>query len=295
MQILNTDKLVEIFYFCDEFDKVFQPYCQQKFIGKTHQGKMNKAEMMSIVIYYHISGFKCFKYYYNFVIRRYWVAYFPDSYEYSRFIQRMPSIQLELFAFLLFCRMAPATEANYIDSKALKVCHNKRIPSHKVFKDVAQRGKTSTGWFYGFKLHLVINQYGQIVHFRLTAGNVADNNHKLLTKMFSNLSGFFYGDKGYLTILKEQLEQQGTYLITKVKRGMQPAYKTALQHHYLQHRALIETVFDLLTYICNVEHSRHRSAKNFLCNLYAALIAYTFFDRCPQVAPYQPKPELYAA
>lgn len=79
----------------------------------------------------------------------------------------------------------------------MAVCHNKRIKQHKTFKNLTSRGKTSVGWFFGFKLHLIINQYAQIVKFQITSGRVADNNSHLLEKIFSDLKGVFYGDKGY--------------------------------------------------------------------------------------------------
>lgn len=292
MTILNTTKLTEIFIFCDDFQQVFQPYCQKKLIGQSSEGKMSKSELMSIYIFYHHSGIRCFKWYYEFAILRHLGSYFPSAFSYSRFIQRLPSIQLDLFAFLcLFCLAAPC-QANFIDSKKLSVCHNKRIHQHKTFKDIAARGKTSVGWFYGFKLHLIINQYAQIIRFKITSGNVADNNHKLLEQLFNDLKGFFYGDKGYLTKLKEQFAEKGLTLITKTRSNMKKERISAEQSHYLKKRGLIETVFDLLTTVCDLEHTRHRSPINFISNCYAALIAYSFIDKKPAINKYQEKPML---
>ena len=94
--------------------------------------------------------------------------------------------------------MAECTGVSFIDSFSLNVCHNRRIYSHKVFKGIAQRGKTSVGWFYGFKLHIIINHGGEIISFYITSGNVADNNEKVLKKLTQKLFGKLYGDKGYI-------------------------------------------------------------------------------------------------
>lgn len=289
MTILNTTKLTEIFIFCDDFEQVFQPYCQKKLLGRPSEGIMSKSEMMSIYIFYHHSGIRCFKWFYNFAVLGHLGSYFPLAYSYSHFIQRLPSIQLDLFAFLcLFCLAAPS-QANFIDSKKLSVCHNKRIYQHKTFKDIASRGKTSVGWFYGFKLHLIINQFAQIVRFKITTGRIADNNQNLLEQFLSDLKGSFYGDKGYLTKLKEKFSEQGLMLITKTRSNMKKEKLSPEESHYLKKRGLIETVFDLLNSVCDLEHTRHRSPKNFISNCYAALIAYCFLDYKPVINQYQEK------
>jgi hypothetical protein len=81
------------------------------------------------------------------------------------------------------------------------VCDNHRITRNKVFKGIATRGMSSMGWFYGFKLHLVVNERGDLTSFMLTPGNVADNNSKLGAKLCKNLYGKLYGDRGYISQL----------------------------------------------------------------------------------------------
>ncbi len=125
-----------------------------------------------------------------------------------------------MFAFLSTCRLSSTTQGNFIDATKLVVCHNKRIPGHKVFAGIAQRGKSSTGWFLGFKLHAVINQFGQLVVFSITSGNVADNNTALLESLTERLEGLLYGDAGYLTTIAKKLQIRGLELITKVRSNM---------------------------------------------------------------------------
>jgi hypothetical protein len=285
--ILDTTKLIEIFMECDDFCKKLSAYqLENRFETGPATGAMSESEMMAIVIFYHHSGFKCFKYYYEGIIKKILKSYFPKAYSYARFVNMMKKLNFPLFAFMAACRLAAPSRANYVDSTKLVVCHNKRIPGHKVFKGVAKRGKSSTGWFFGLKLHAVINQYGQLVVFTVTPGNVADNNPELLDKLTARLEGFLYGDAGYITSLSKKLKERGLELITKLRSNMKPKELTPEQKHCPKHRGLIESVFNLMKNHCEIEHSRHRSVKNFVVNLLGGLIAYSFMDSFPGIPGY---------
>jgi hypothetical protein len=182
------------------------------------------------------------------------------------------------------CLKAKRTGLYIIDSKRLEVCHLKRQPSHRVFAASARKGKTSTGWFYGFKLHLVINDGGEIVNWTITAGNVADNNVVLLKQRLSGLSGICLADKGYYTSLFAWFYQQQLHLIVKPKRNMKKDTLSLSDHqHYLKNRALIESVNDLLVTGCDLEHTRHRKPENAFAHIAAALIAYQFLEHKPAI------------
>lgn len=289
--ILNTTKLVEIYIACDDFAKKMEQYqlSQNQDIPKE---KMSCSEIMTIVIYYHLSGMKCFKYYYQSIIKGYLKSYFTNSYTYENFVTKMQCVASYLWLFLQGMRLSFPTEANYIDATKLVVCHNKRIHSHRVFAKLASRGKSSLGWFFGFKVHAVINQMGQLVVFEITTGKVADNNPELLKSLTSHLACFLYGDKGYITALREEFAERNLYLITKLRANMKKnQVLTEQQSYYLKHRGLIETVFDVLKNQLDIEHSRHRSPKNFLINLLAGLLAYTFLEKTPSITSYPQKLE----
>jgi len=125
------------------------------------------------------------------------------------------------------------------------------------------------------------------VVFRITSGNVADNNVDLLQALTQRIKGFLYGDKGYLTQLAEKLKAQGVEIITKYRKKMGLPALSYQKRYYLQHRGLIETVFDCWKNLCDLDHSLHRSPLNFLANVWSALIAYTFFDQWPEVTPFR--------
>ena len=67
--------------------------------------------------------------------------------------------------FLQLVGFGQCTGITYVDSTKISVCHNKRIRRNKVFNDVAGRGKSTMGWFFGLKLHLVCNEKGLLLNF----------------------------------------------------------------------------------------------------------------------------------
>ncbi|WP_449426653.1 IS982 family transposase [Pontibacter beigongshangensis] len=288
--VLNTTKLTEIFIACDDFMHKFKSHqLSNGYQIEPATQLMSESEMMAIVIFYHHSGLRCFKYFYELGVRGALRSYFPACYSYSRFVGLIQRLNLPLFLFLCACRLAAATRGNYVDATKLVVCHNKRSFHHRVFQGLARRGKSSTGWFFGLKLHAVINELGQLVVFRITSGNVADNNPQLLGQLTGRLQGFLYGDAGYISSIAQSLRDRGLELITKLRKNMQPQELTPEQKHYLRHRGLIESVFNLLKKHCDIDHTRHRSPLNFFINLWGGLIAYSFMDKFPSMPQFLPK------
>jgi len=174
--------------------------------------KREKVQTSSHKIYHH-SGLRCFKWYYQAIVLKVLRSWFPQAPQYAYFNHIMRLVMKELMAYLVLTRLALPSKANYIDSKKLPVCHIKREKQHRVFADFAKKGKTSTGWFFGFKLHVLLNQWGEIVNFQFTKGNVADNNRKLLAKIFRHFQGWVFGDRGYWTKIREELWARGIELI----------------------------------------------------------------------------------
>jgi hypothetical protein len=179
-------------------------------------------------------------------------------------------------------RFGPCTGISFIDSTPIKVCHNLRIKSNRVFRDFAKRGKTSTGWFYGFKVHLVISDRGDLLAVKITHGNIDDR--KPVPDFARQLFGKLFGDRGYISIeLFSQLWELGVQLITKIKKNMKNKLMPMVDKILLRKRALNETVNDQLKNLCQIEHTRHRSVANFVVNVLAALIAYTYQEKKPSL------------
>ena len=287
--MLDTTKLIEIFISCDDFLKEYQPQIDAYQLGQTNwKSALSKSEALTILIYFHLADKRNFKSYYQDVILNIWKSWFPDAPSYTHFVSLIPKIQMESFIFLHTSCLEAPTANNFIDSKPLEVCHIKREKQHKVFDNLATKGKTSKGYFFGLKIHVVCNQNGGIVKLKLSTGKTSDNTHELLRTLLKNIQAKVYGDKGYNSAIKEEFAQQGTQLIAKPKKNMKNKKLTFEQTHYLKARAVIESVFEILTHGCHLDHTRHRSPKNFIVNLWTAFIAYAFKERKPSAKSFNP-------
>jgi hypothetical protein len=278
---MKDDFLIHIFClvddFCKEFEQAWKKYLltSRPLTGDTRNKRspnLSLSEIMTIVIYFHHSKFRTFKDYYNLFVTYGLKKYFPKLPSYSRFVYLMKRVVFPLFVFsqglLGKCR-----GFSFVDSTILTVCHVRRISSNRVFHKVAKRGKTSTGWFFGFKLHLVINDRGEILAFMITAGNVDDR--KPVPHLMKGLNGKCFGDKGYLSSkLFQELWEKGVQLITRLRKGMHNKLISLWDRLLLRKRGLIESVHNKLKNSCQIEHHRHRSRSNFLVNLLSGIIAY---------------------
>ena len=288
--MLDKNKLTEIYYIADEFSKAFERELRAHQLPEAGKKTRNRAarlsdsEVITILLCFHLSHVRDFKSFYIGYVQKHLQAEFPQRVSYNRFTELSQRALLPLMMFTRLLCKGECTGISFIDSMSIKVCHNKRIHQHKVFKEIAQRGHCSLGWFFGFKLHLVINDKGELLNFTVTRGNVDDRNDQVINTLVKNLFGKLYGDKGYLSkSLFEKLFHQGVHLVTKIKSNMKNQLMSLRDKVLLRKRALIETVNDELKNICQVEHSRHRSFAGFLLNLLSAVGAYHFFPKKPSI------------
>lgn len=270
----------------DDFCLLFEPQWQKHLIESGEKqrlkpSRLTTSEVMVILIAFHQSGYRDFKTYYTRFVSRYWRHYFPDLVSYTRMLTLLQSTLVPLCSYLKQ-RFAKPTGIAFIDSTTLKVCHNMRIPRNKVFAEVAQRGKGTMGWFYGFKLHLIMNDEGGLLAVKVTEGNVDDR--VPVPEMIENVTGSLYADKGYVSAnLKAQLAEQDIDFITGRRSNMKSQGLSSWDRAMLGKRFIIETVFDQLKNIAQIDHTRHRSCISFMVNLMAGLIAYTFKSKKPSI------------
>ena len=244
---------------------------------------ISDSEIMTILVWFHCSNYRNFKAYYIDKLQRHHRADFPKLPSYNRFIELSRRVLMPLVLFL-FSRFGTSTGISFIDSTSISVCRNQRIHNHKVFKGVAKRGKTSMGWFFGFKVHIIVSDSGELLSAALTPGNVSDKNISLVEILSKNVFGKLIGDKGYISAqLFEKLYTKGITLVTKVKNNMKNRLMPHLDRILLRKRAVIESVNDLLKNSAQIEHSRHRSVCSGISNIIAALICYTFMPKKPSV------------
>ncbi len=245
-------------------------------------GTMWKAEVMVILIMFHSSGYRCLKHFYLNHVCVHLRHLFPEVVSYNRFVELEKTVALPLAIFIKKVLLGKCTGISFVDSTPLRVCRNQRIHIHKVFKGIAERGKCSMGWFFGFKLHLICNEKGELLNFMITPGDADDRKPLELKSFMEFIYGKLVGDKGYISKnLFQRLFVDGIQLITKLKSNMKGALMSVSDRLLLRKRAIIETVNDELKNIAQVEHSRHRSFDNFIVNLLGAISAYCFFPKKP--------------
>jgi len=279
--------ILELFCSVDDFWQQFAPAWERELLpsGRRHRRRptrLHPSEIMTIAILFQQSGYRTFKAFYTQYVQVHLRGEFPQLVSYTRFVELLPRVLVPLTVYL-HTQLGACTGISFIDSTALTVCKTPRIHQHRVFAVDARRGKTSVGWFYGFKLHLVVNDRGELLTFCLTPGNVDDR--RPVPRLVRRLFGKLFGDKGYISqdLAAGLLDEQGVQLITKLRKNMRNRLLDLGDKLLLRKRALIETIVDQLKNVCQIEHSRHRSPLNFLVNLMAGLIAYCHLPKKPSL------------
>ena len=272
-------KVTEIYCMADDFCKEFTLQ-QEKYMIKDmktmHRNKPNRmsdAEIMIILILFHSGGFRCFKHYYKEYVCKHLKHLFPRQVSYNRFVELEKEVLLPMTIFIKKVLLGTCTGISFVDSTPLCVCRNQRILIHKTFEGLAERGRCSMGWFFGFKLHLIINDKGE----NFTPGNVDDWEPLEQGKFLKNIKGKLCADKVYIgQALFENLFLNGIH-------NMRNSLMSIADRILLRKRALIETANDELKNIAQIEYSRHRSFSNFIANSLSAIAAYCFFEKKPAI------------
>lgn len=286
--MITEDKVTELFFMADEFCKFFD--CMMARYTLKNAGKrpyhrettLSKAEIMLIIILFHDSGYRCFKHFYLDYVCKHLRHLFPKVVSYNRFVELEREVAIPLALFIKRVLLGKCTGISFVDSTPIRVCRNQRIHIHRTFKGIAQRGKCSMGWFFGFKLHLICNEKGELLNFMITPGDIDDREPLKYNAFVEFLYGKLVGDKGYIgKELFQRLFVNGIQLITKLKSNMKGALMSVSDKLLLRKRAIIETVNDELKNIAQIEHSRHRCFDNFIVNILGAIAAYCMFPKKP--------------
>jgi hypothetical protein len=293
-----NDTLTELYSVVDDFCQLFLPVWQRHLIEnklkkRNRQGKLRISEVITILIHFHQMRFRDFKTYYEKYVKVYLKHLFINLVSYTRFLEL---IKESLVPFCMFTQSLSGehTGIYFVDSLLIKSCHIKREKQHRVFKGLAKKSKSTVGWFFGFKLHLIINDKGEFMAFKVTAANVDDR--KTVPDLTKNLIGKLIGDKGYLSSnLFSELYARGLHLLTKIRNNMKNKLMPVFDKLLLRKRALIESVNDQLKNISQIEHSRHRSIFNFMANILSAIAAYAMQPKKPSIDIAHLRPALLTA
>lgn len=289
--MLTINEVTEIFYLCDNFTKEFEKSYENRVLlqenGKKTRNKPNRlshSEVMTILISFHLGGYRNLKHYYLNYVCVHMTSEFPKLVSYNRFVELQQQAAFPLVLFLKLCRMSDCTGISFVDSTTIKVCHIKREKQNKVFAGIATKGKSTLGWFFGFKLHIIINDKGEIINFVITQGNVDDREPLNSESFIKSVFGKLYADRGYISQkLRDILFVDGIHFVYKLRNNMKGGEIPLQDKIYLRKRAVIESVNDELKNICQIEHTRHRSFTNFITNMVAGLLAYSFLPKKPSI------------
>ncbi|WP_445735267.1 IS982 family transposase [Mariniflexile sp.] len=287
--MISKDKVTEIFCSIDDFCLVFEPALEKRQLStgkETRKRKftMSASEIVTITVLFHLSGVRTFKHFYIGYVQKHLGQEFPNTVSYNRFVALMQSNILPLTLYMKTCCLGECTGISFIDTAPIRACKNKRIAQNKVFKDIANVGKSTMGWFYGFKLHIIVNDKGELLDFIITHANVDDRTPLKEDNFLKKIFGSLYADKGYISKeLSCLLFDQGLHLVTGIRNNMKNVMMTMRDKILLRKRSVIETINDQLKNIAQAERSRHRSFGNFITNLVASLIAYSFQERKPSI------------
>lgn len=275
-----------LYFLVDEFCKIYLQWQKHRLIGGGNQVRlrdnwMSLSEMLTVMIMYHTSPCREFKFFYFHCLSTVHRSKFPKLLSYSRFVELMPKFFIPLVC-LLHCLSGKRGGVYFIDSTKMQICHNKRTNSNRVFRGLSKMGKSSYGWFMGFKLHLIINSKGQIIAAKITQGNIDDRD--VVRGMTKDLTGDMYGDKGYISgELFRDLFRRGLRIVTGIRSNMKNYLFTLKDKILLRKRSVIESVFNIMKNHMNLEHTRHRSPINFLVNAISCLVAYQLRTNKPKI------------
>src|SRR5205085_4139732 len=284
-EALSMD-ILPLFCDIDDFCQFFEPLWKRRLLSEGERQRERSprlclSEVMTIIVMFHSSSYRNFKAYYLEQVMKHYATAFPHLISYQHFVELMPRALVPLCGYLQ-TRKGECSGISFIDSTSLKVCHNRRIHSHKVFAGCARRGKTSVDWFFGFKLHLVINDCGELLSLRLTPGNTDDR--RPVPELVKGLFGKFFGDKGYISQAQfETLYDAQVQLVTRLRKKMRDRLISMFDKIMLRKRAICTGVVDQIKNISQIEHSRHRSVANCFVNLLAGLVAYTWQEKKPSL------------
>ena len=289
--MISDDKITEIFCLIDEFCKEFDSNVKKHLLApdsskasRNKSCRMSDSEIITILILFHRMNFRNLKHFYLFYVCKHLKSEFPQTVSYNRFVELQQKALFPMVLFTKMCLLGNCTGISFVDSTPIKVCTNKRIKRNKVFNGIATVGKSTIGWFFGFKLHIAVNEKGEILSFVITQANVDDRAPLSSENFLSKLFGKLYADKGYISqALTEMLFQDGIHLITGIRNKMKNSLMSMYDKIMLRKRSIIETINDELKNICQVEHSRHRSFPNFISNLISGIAAYCFLEKKPAI------------
>ena len=280
MLLANCSEWETLYHIFDQIDnllKTMSASLKRKLLSdlRPKGGRPSGLSLQAILafgIFRFATGVKDVKHYHRKLLSSYSkeLGRIPNYGNFNALMNQATPYVIFLLQWICYCHQSAGGGLYFMDSTPMKVCENKRIFDHKVCEDMAQRGKSSMGWFFGFKLHVVCDSLGRLVSLLITPGNTDDR--KFALKLLKGLRGLCVADAGYVSKkLMQELYQQGLLLLTDVRNSMK-RLMSETQHGLLKLRQRIEGVFSCLKHRLKAEASIARSPLGYLSRcLYACL------------------------
>lgn len=234
------------------------------------------AELVALAILRFFTGHRNWKDFYQH-IKTYHAKDFPRLPKYGNFIEavnRLSGLALILLQGFMevFKKLTPEESKKFVDSTRLRVCDIKREFSHKVAKNIATKSKSTMGWFYGFRLHIIVNELLHILNFKITTATVDER--VALEMMWSDIFGMIIADAGYMgKEWAEKAKNLGKNLFAAVRKNMKKMM-TKAQHQLFRMRQKVEIVFSVLKLRLGLETALPRSSLGFFSHYLWCLTAY---------------------
>lgn len=274
--------LISIYCFVDDFHSLILTRLQPALKQPTQKHPPAKTynltvtELVTLALFFQFTGHQSWKDFYKY-IKTHYRQDFPELPDYGNFVTSMnalsPYAVILLNAFCSFFRQqTPALAAKFADSTKLEVCNIKREFSHQVMKEFASKSKSTMGWFYGFKLHIICNELMQILDCRITTAIVDDRRGLML--IWNYIFGLIVADAGYLGgDFQVQARVAGKDLLTGVRANMKKLM-TKTQHELLKLRSVVESVFSVLKLRMGMQSTLPRSPLGYFARYMWCLAAY---------------------
>lgn len=291
MEHQSNDILLKIFITVDDLVQHYTKEGNEYFLAAhastaKRKSRMCTSEIITITVYFQLSGMKTFKDYYEKCVLKEMTSEFPNALSYEQFQAKKQQLTSVMFIISKSFGEEYLNGKYLMDSFHIKACHIRREHNHKTLKDIARKGCGTMGYHYGMKLHVITNFNGEIVNFFITSGNVADNNEHVIKNLTHDISGKIYCDRGYHInqSLKDECAKKNIKIIAKKKKNMKNQYYDSPEDSfYLSRRGIIESVGNILKNKLSLEYGYFRSINGFFVNIFSSIIAYHFNPEKPSI------------
>jgi hypothetical protein len=270
----NTFDIVQEFCQLDDICRSLFPDCFEKKVGRPPTLNLSMVCLFTLFQQqFCIDNLKC--------LHRALQVYHGLDFKlphYTKFVDAMNNYGKEILGILtVFCRLNISNSGQilFVDSTKLEVCKIWRAGKHKTMKLLATKSKSTTGWYFGIKLHILVDQNGNIIMFMFSTSTTDDR--VFLKKILTIIQfSIIVGDAGYLSKELESLAKENNNIILTAKRSNMKTIGAKWQQELMNMRSTVETVFSVMKTRMNLINTLPRSVNGYLNHYVRTLFKYMF-------------------